>query len=55
MDDWQRNHKARESRLHELDEQYDAKFLELNKRESALADLELKAKVRMFDYIVYLY
>jgi predicted nucleotidyltransferase len=45
VDDWQRNHKAREKHLQELDVQYDQKTAEFNKREAAIAEQELKIKV----------
>lgn len=48
VDDWQRNHKARETHLKELDAQYEQKTQEFNKREAAIAEQELKIKVRSF-------
>lgn len=46
MEDWQTNHRARETRLQELDAQADRKFGDLNKREVGVTELEQKAKLQ---------
>jgi chromosome segregation ATPase len=44
VDDWQRNHKTREKKLLEIETLQEKKFLELNKRESFIAEEENRLK-----------
>ena len=44
-DEWQRNHKQREKKLHDVDVANERKFAELSKKEADLAAEEQRIKV----------